>query len=66
MQMAEVEAKVNRPHEQGGINLDHTLPGPEPEHMAAVVISDDDEADLPFDVPLAASTPKVEPAWSQK
>ena len=34
--------------------------------MAAVVISDDDETDLPIDTPQAASTPKVEPAWNQK
>ena len=62
MQMAEVEAKENKPHEQGGIDLDQTLPGPDPEDVAAVVISDDDETDLPIDMPQAASTPKVEPA----
>ena len=64
--MAEVEAKENKPCEQGGIDLDQTLPGPNPEDVAAVVISDDDEADLPIDMPQAASTPKVEPAWNQK
>ena len=64
--MAEVEAEENRPHKQAGIDLDQTLPGPEPEDMAAVVISDDNEADLPIDMPKAASTPKVEPAWNQK
>ena len=66
MQKAEVEAKKNKLHEQGGINLDQTLPGPKPEDVAAVVISDDDETDLPIDMPQAASTPKVEPAWNQK
>ena len=66
MQMAEVEAEENRSCEQGGINLNQTLCGPEPENMAAVIISDDDEADLPIDMPQAASTPKVKPAWSQK
>ena len=66
MQMAEVETKENKLHEQGGIDLDQTLPGPNPEDVAAVVISDDDETDLPIDVPQAASTPKVEPAWNQK
>ena len=65
-QTAKVEAKENKPHEQGGINLDQTLPGPDPENVAAVVISDDDETDLPIDVPQAASTPKVESAWNQK
>ena len=64
--MAEVETKENKLHGQGGINLDQTLPGPNPEDAAAVVISDNDETDLPIDTPQAASTPKVEPAWNQK
>ena len=66
MQSGEVEAKENKPCEQGGINLDQTLLGPDPEDVAAVVISDDDETDLPIDMPQAASPPKVEPAWNQK
>ena len=66
MQMGEVEAEENKLHEQGGINLDQTLLGPDPEEVAAVIISDDDEADLPIDMPQAASTPKGEPAWNQK
>ena len=40
--------------------------GPNPEDVAAVVILDDDETDLPIDILQAASTPKVEPAWNQK
>ena len=56
----------NKLHEQGGIDLDQTLPGLNPEDVAAVVISDDDETDFPIDMPQAASTPKVEPAWNQK
>ena len=66
MQTGEVEAKENKPHEQGGINLDQTLLGPDPEEVAAVVISDDDEVDLPIDMPQAASMPKSEPVWNQK
>ena len=66
MRMAKVETEENKLHEQGGINLDQTLPGPNPEDAAAVVILDDDETDLPIDMPQAASTPKVEPAWNQK
>ena len=66
IQMAKVETEENKLHEQGGIDLDQTLPGPNPEDVAAVVISDDDETDLPIDMPQAASTPKVEPAWNQK
>ena len=64
--MAEVEAEESKLHKQGGNDLDQTLPGPNPEDVAAVVISDDDETDLPIDIPQAASPPKVEPAWSQK
>ena len=63
---AKVETKGNKLHEQGGIDLDQTLPGLNPEDVAAVVISDDDETDFPIDMPQAASTPKVEPAWNQK
>ena len=63
MQTAKVEAKENKLHEQGGIDLDQTLPGHNPEDVAAVVILDGDESDLPIDMPQAASTPKVEPAW---
>ena len=66
MQMGVVEAKENKPRDQGGINLDQTLLGPDPEEVAAVVISDDDEADFPIDMPQATSTPKSEPALSQK
>ena len=65
MQTAKVEAKGNKPHEQGGIDLDQTLLEPDPE-VAAVMISDYDEADLPIDMPQAASTPKSEPVWNQK
>ena len=63
---AKVETERNKLHEQGGINLDQTLPGLNPEDVAAVVISDDDETDFPIDMPQAASIPKVEPAWNQK
>ena len=66
MQAAEVKTEGNKLHEQGGIDLDQTLPGPNPEDAAAVVITDDDETDFPLDMPQAASTLKVEPAWNQK
>ena len=66
MRTAEVETEANKLHEQGGIDLDQTLPGSNLEDTAAVVISDDNETDLPIDMPQAASTPKVEPAWNQK
>ena len=51
--------------EQGGVDLDQTLPGPDPVEVAAVIISDDD-TDFPFETPQAVSTLKVEPVWGQK
>ena len=62
---AEVETEGNKLYEQGGINLDQTLPGFDPEDAAAVIISDDDETSFPVDMPQAVSTLKVEPAWGQ-
>ena len=71
MQMGKVEAEENKPHEQGGIEESPLTPlpiklWPDPEEVAAVIILDDDEADLPIDMCQAASTPKGEPAWNQK
>ena len=66
MQMGKVEAKESEPHEQGGINLEPTLLGPDPEEVTAVVISNDDEVDLPINIPQAAPTPKSKLAWNQK
>ena len=66
MQTGEVEAKENKACEQGENDSDQTLLGPDLEEVAAVMISDDDEADLPIDMPQAASTPKSEPVWNQK
>ena len=66
MQVDEVEAKENKPHEQGESDPDQTLLGPDPEEVAAVVISDDEEADLPIDMHQAASMPKSKPTLSQK
>ena len=66
VRVAKVETEGNKLYEQGGIDLDQTLPGFNPEDAAAVIISDDDETSFPVDMPQAASTPKVEPAWGQK
>ena len=63
---AVVETEGNNLCEQGGIDLDQTLPGPNPEDAAAVIISDDDETDFPVGTLQAVSTPKVEAAWNQK
>ena len=61
-----METEGNKLCKQGGIDLDQTLPGLNPEDVAAVIISDDDETDFPIEMPQAVSTPKVEPAWNQK
>ena len=66
VRVAEVETEGNKLYEQGGIDLDQTLLGLDPEDAAAVIISDDDETSFPIDTPQAVSTPKVEPAWGQK
>ena len=66
VQAAKVETKGNKLYEQGGIDLDATLPGFNPEDAAAVIISDDDETSFTIDMPQAVSTLKVEPAWGQK
>ena len=66
IQMGEVEAKENKVCEQGENDPDQTLLEPDPEEVAALVISDDNEADLPIDMLQAASMPKSEPALSQK
>ena len=56
----------NKPLEQGGIDLDATIPVFTPEDAAAVIISDDDETSFPAGWPEAVSTPKIELAWGQK
>ena len=61
-----METKGNNPYEQGGIDLDATLPGFNPEDAAAVIISDDDKTSFPADTSQAVSTPKIELAWGQK
>ena len=66
VQAAKVETEGNKLYKQGGIDLDQTLPGFDPEDAAAVIISDDDKTSFPIDTPQAVSTPKVELAWGQK
>ena len=61
-----METEGNKLLEQGGINLDATIPAFNPEDAAAVIISDDDETSFPADWPQAISTPKIELAWGQK
>ena len=61
-----METEGNKPLEQGGINLNATIPVFTPEDAAAVIISDDDETSFPAGWPEAISTPKIELAWGQK
>ena len=61
-----VETEGNKPSEQGGINLDATIPAFTPEDAATIIISDDDETSFPGGWPEAISTPKIELAWGQK
>ena len=61
-----VETEGNKLWEQGGINLDATIPAFTSEDAAAVVISDDDVTSLSGGWPEAVSTPKIELAWGHK
>ena len=57
-----LETEGNKPLEQGGIDLDATIPAFTSEDAAAVIISDDDETSFPGGWPEAVSTPKIEAA----
>ena len=61
-----MKTEGNKPLEQGGIDLNATIPAFNPEDAAAIIISDDDETSFPADWPEAISTPKIELAWGQK
>ena len=61
-----METEGNKPLEQGGIDLDATIPAFTSEDAAAVIISDDDETSFLAGWPEAISTPKIELAWGQK
>ena len=61
-----METEENKPLEQGGINLNATIPAFTPEDVAAVIISDDDKTSFPGGWPEAISTPKIELARGQK
>ena len=61
-----VETEGNKLLEQGGIDLDATIPAFNAEDAAAIIISDDNETSFPAGWPEAVSTPKIELAWGQK
>ena len=61
-----VETEGDKLLEQGGIDLDATIPAFTSEDAAAVIISDDEVTSFPGGWPEAISTPKIELAWGQK
>ena len=61
-----METEGNKPLEQGGINLDATIPVFTSEDAAAVIMSDDEVTSLPGGWPEAIYTPKIELAWGHK
>ena len=61
-----VETEGDKPLEQGGIDLDATIPAFTSEDTAAVIISDDEVTSFPGGWPEAVSTPKIEVAWGHK
>ena len=63
---AEVEAKVSKLYEEGGVYPDQTLPVITPEDAAAIIISDDNKVNFSINMPEDVSTPKDEPDWKQK
>ena len=61
-----METEGDKPLEQGGIDLNTTIPAFTSEDAAAVVISDDEVTSFPGGWPEAISTPKIEVAWGHK
>ena len=61
-----METEGDKPLEQGGIDLDATIPAFTSEGTAAVIISDDEVTSFPGGWPEAISTPKLEVAWGHK
>ena len=61
-----METERDKPLEQGGIDLDTTIPVFTSEDTAAVVISDDKVTSFPGVWPEAISTPKIELALGHK
>ena len=62
MLASEGEVLENEPHGQGESHQDQPLFEPDPEQIAEIVISEEDESDLTIEEPQAASTPRSEPA----
>ena len=61
-----METEGDKPLEQGGIDLNATIPAFTSEDAAAVIISDDEMTSFFGGWPEAISTPKIEVAWGHK
>ena len=66
MQASRGEVLENEPHGQGESHQDQPPFEPDLEQIAEIVISEEDESDLTIKEHQAASTPRNEPAQSQK
>ena len=66
IQASKGEALENEPRGQGESHQDQPPSEPDPEQVAEIIISEDDGSDLTIEEPQAASTPRSEPAGSQK
>ena len=62
MPASEGEVLENETHGQGESTEDQPLFKTDPEEVAEIIISGDDDSDLTIEVPQAASTPRSEPA----
>ena len=62
MQASEGEVLETEPHGQGKSHQDQPPFEPDPEQIAEIVISEEDDSDLTIEEPQAASTPRSEPA----
>ena len=63
---SEGEVPESEPNDQGGSQRDQLLFEFNPEEVAELVISDDEDIDLTLEVPQAASMPVSEPAHHRK
>ena len=62
MQASEGKVLENEPHGLGESHQGQPPSEPDPEQIAEIVISEEDESDLTIEDPQAASTPRSEPA----
>ena len=60
------EIPESEPHDQGGSQHNQPFFELDPEKVAEVIISDDEDIDLMLEVSQAASTPVSEPAHHRK